>query len=383
MKPEINAELLRRLKQKQQQQSSMNSDRKREYEDTGVDRLWIRGQGRYVFRLIPLSKDDYLADGSIFPLHIDQKHYNLGKEEKEKAVCVEDGLSDAVCPICEAIRELNELGIQSPRHIASVKYVFKVLMLQTPEKAQDELPMDRVTLLYVTKYTGEQIIEKYMDNLCPPIFDANKACAIVCERDNDTGWKVSLLDTSMPQCGLLGFTQENCDKLLEISEKNPFSKLFRTPSDDTMAHYKELAKEFKMKKLKAKTAEVDAIKETKELTKSVELSAPPPEKIEVTKPVESPVVEETVVVTPSIPASVEEVKEPKLDVKDDSSEYFDVPLNTEQKALLDSYRGKCKEPCFGSMKQYDPKCEKCMYDPFSTQCALAIKAVFGKEVPLF
>lgn len=387
MKPEINAALLKRLKEKQNKSYTKNGGNK-DYEDRGYDWLFLGGKGRFVFRLLPPSAEDYQSETVFSPFYIYSTHKNLGSDGKDKAICIEDGDSDAICPICETIRELNELGISVPDQEVRTRYAFKVLLLQCPEKEQSELQMDRVTVLFVSESICDRIMKMYLDPMMPPLFEANKSCAIMCERDDPKGkWNISHLDTSMPQCGVLGGSEENCQKLLEIVEKNPFSSIFKLPTDNRMMHYKELAKELKTRCIKAKMTASTAVASVKKVMTPVEETkptqepvTPPPEKITVSKPVEDE--KEEVVATPAIPETVEAIKEPTVEITDNSG-YFDEPLTEEQKKIIDSYRNKCDKPCFGSHKAYDPKCEMCMCDPYSTQCALAIKEAFGKDVPLF
>ena len=401
-KPEINMDLFNKLTKRYSNQNKTNTNN-RDFPDRGFDFASIHGAGKYIIRLMPYEKESVAENGSIMPFHIQTKHYNLGKDGKENTICTAAAVEGAVCPICDAISELSELGIDPNlfrKYELSTKCVIKCLMLKTPEQDTSALPMNRMTLLYVSSAVAGQIMKKYQDASTCDLFDPNKACAIVIERDKPRDkWIVSTLDSSCPESQILGFTEENKNKLIEISNSVSFKDIYKYPSDQKIMHYKELAREMKIQVINARNTvdtAANAFKAEIDASSQAAIAEMPVSAVSTTMIQEAPVV-----ATPTIPQSAVShvVEQPKIEVPvapvvtpvtpsvqtqtSNGEAGPDPDWTPEQKQIINSYRGICDKPCFGNLKAYDPKCARCMSDNFSAQCSAAIKLAYGVDVPLF
>lgn len=389
-KAKMNMDLFNKLTQRYKQKNNGNNNNK-DFPDQGFDFAALKGTGRYIIRLMPYEPDAVSMDGTIMPFYVQNKHYNLGVDKKEKVTCISSFKEGAVCPICSALEELSELGFEREQlkpYEISTKVVVKCLILQTPEKMRDELPMNRMSMFYVSPSVASKIMEKYMDPTTPDLFNPDKSCAIAIERDKPRDkWNISIMDSSCEECGILGFTEENKNKLLSISQEIQFSKIYKIPSDEKIMHYKELAREMKKRIINAKSAVESATDEFK--TEIEASSASVPEKIDIPLPTTAAVQKQPeIVATPTVPvtAEVQEVEsvlagaEPKTDAEELGP---DPNWTPDQKKIIDSYRGMCDKPCFGNIKAYNPKCARCLADNFSAQCNAAINLAYGVNVPLF
>lgn len=401
-KPEINMDLFNKLTKRYSNQNKTNTNN-RDFPDRGFDFASIHGTGKYIIRLMPYEKESVAENGSIMPFYIQTKHYNLGKDGKENTICTAAAVEGAVCPICDAISELSELGIDPNlfrKYELSTKCVIKCLMLKTPEQDTSALLMNRMTLLYVSSAVAGQIMKKYQDASTCDLFDPNKACAIVIERDKPRDkWIVSTLDSSCPESQILGFTEENKNKLIEISNSVSFKDIYKYPSDQKIMHYKELAREMKIQVINARNTvdtAANAFKAEIDASSQAAIAEMPASTVSTTMIQEAPVV-----ATPVIPQSAVShvVEQPKIEVPvapvatpvtpsvqaqaSGNEAGPDPDWTPEQKQIINSYRGICDKPCFGNLNAYDPKCARCMSDNFSAQCSAAIKLAYGVDVPLF
>lgn len=391
-KPTINMDLFNKLTQRYSSQNGRSGNSKsNNFPDQGFDFDTLRGVGKYILRLMPYDKESVAQNGSIMPFHIQNKHYNLGKDRKEQAVCTGNLAEGAVCPICNALEELRELEFPQEQlrpYDISTKVVLKCLLIKTPEKDRSELPMDRMTLFYVSLSVANQLLKKYSDASTYDLFNPDKACAIALEREKPRDkWTLTVLDSSCEESGILGFTPENKAKLVEISNNVKFEKIYKIPSDDKITHYKELARELKKQVISAKKVVETATSEFQSEIDAASAEVNMPNKIEVNipKPVasEPPVAQ---VPTPKVEVSTPtvEIPTPQTVVAQAEGEFGPDPDWTEeQKQIINSYRGVCDKPCFGNLKAYDPKCMRCMSDNYSAQCSAAIKLAYGVDVPLF
>ncbi len=411
------------------------NNQKREYDDSEKLKFYnLERFGRYVFRIMPMTADQ----NNFFGEFVGNHWVKLNQEEKSKFVpCVESyDAPGAICPVCEAFRELENLGIETKgfwKMRAAKMVAMKVLMIEAPNEY--DLPMNKISILKVPLSIFQIIATVYNSPDSPDVLDPNTGVAYVLSRgENERHWNVKLLDSSMPQCGILGGSIENRDKLLADNENMQLKKIFKLPSDEKMMDIKKTAHDIKERIMKAKNTVDNSVSEMSTVAVS---EAPAP--IAVTKqipivnplqqsvptynqlpnvvqpqmvvqqpmqmPMQQPVpvqnmqfapnvqqpsfntynqgMQNTEVLDDEIPFEKQTVAEtvtqqvkpvaaaPSVNIDYDN-------LTPQQKAIIEQYRDGCKMQCFGRHDKYDALNNyDCLIDPFSSNCALCIKALTG------
>lgn len=217
----------------------------------------LSGYGRYIFRLIPLNKDSNGMLGKFVG-----SHFNMPADSKGRTFvpCVEayENNAGAICPVCEALRELKNKGIDTEslwKNKVSAQMAIKVLMISTPKSEQEgkALPCE-VSIFKVPVKAVKSLVDYYQDPLTPDLLDPNVGCALVFSRkQGEKSWSLSYLDSSLPQSGMLGGSEENRDLLLKQSDDINLDNIFKLPTDDMMLQIKNTATLFKESILKAQS----------------------------------------------------------------------------------------------------------------------------------
>lgn len=377
--------------------------------------------GDYIFRILPLTIDQ----GNFLGKYIGHHYIKFDGEDRGKFIpCVESyNVSDYVCPICEAMRELELSGIETKgfwKFKPNTEVALKVLMISAPNETN--LPMNKLSIFKVSLPIIKELVNLYSDPLQPDMLDPRTGCAFVLKRkEGDKKWTLSHLDSSMPQCGLLGGSEENCKALLEANEKCKLDEVFKVPTDEKMMEIKEVAKKVKEKIIRAKSVVDSSISEVSQISSAAEIKTETPV-VEKVIPIVNPLQQTvpTAQVTPEpAPAAAVPYKTLEDPVVMDLDQAFDfnpqpqaqpavqAPVQTvsvaaapapkpstttidynnltpEQKAIIEKYRDGCTQPCFGREDIYDGmKRRECLLDPFSANCAMCIKELTGKEVSIF
>ena len=198
--------------------------------------------GRYVFRIMPMTADQ----NNFFGEFVGNHWIKFNDDEKSKYVpCVENfDAPGAICPVCEAFRELENMGVDVKGFwkMKAVKMVaMKVLMMEAPN--EDSLPMNKISFFKVPLPVFQSIATLYNSPDSPDVLDPNVGVAYVLSRgEKEKHWNVKLMDSSMPQCGILGGSVENRDELLAENERIQLKKIFKLPSDEKMMEIKQTAK---------------------------------------------------------------------------------------------------------------------------------------------
>ena len=390
-----------------------SSNQKSKFSDEDRSKFYSLGKyGRYVFRVMPMTAEQ----GNFFGKFIGNHFIKFNDEEKFTVVpCVEQyNYPDAICPICEAFRELQNCGVDIDgfwKMRSNMQVAMKVLMLEAPN--EDDFPMNKISFFKVSQQVFQQMVAIYNSPDSPDILDPDIGVAWVVSRgEKEKHWNVKLLDSSMPQCGILGGSVENKEALLNANSETDMNKIFKLPTDEKMMQIKELAKKVKEKILRAKGAVEESVSD---VAQSAISPIPQPVSIESQIPVVNPL-QQSVPVKQTVTAPVQPapVAAPTFmpphtttslmpNVIEDDEIPFDVQtpvakvtepakqegtvesvnidydnLTPQQLAIINQYRDGCKKPCFGHHDKYDAlNNHDCLLDPYSSNCALCIKALTG------
>lgn len=374
--------------------------------------------GRYVFRIMPMTADQ----NNFFGEFVGNHWIKFNDDEKSKYVpCVENfDAPGAICPVCEAFRELENMGVDVKgfwKMKASKMVAMKVLMMEAPN--EDSLPMNKISFFKVPLPVFQSIATLYNSPDSPDVLDPNVGVAYILSRgEKEKHWNVKLMDSSMPQCGLLGGSVENRDALLAENERIQLKKIFKLPSDEKMMAIKQTAKEVKEKILRAKGLIENSVNQMSAVSVS---EAPAPVAVTKQIPIVNPL-QQTVPTMNMQPQFVQQpvqnvslapnVQQPTFNTYNQgmqNSEILDdeIPFDTQavagtvtqpeqpvaaapsvnidydhltpqQQAVVEKYRDGCKMQCFGRHDKYDALNNyDCLIDPFSSNCALCIKALTG------
>lgn len=391
------------------------STKKSKFNDDDKSKFFSMGRnGRYVFRIMPMTADQNNFFGKFIGAH----WIKFNDDEKGTfAPCVEQyDVQGAICPICEAFRELENSGIDTSgfwKMKSNIQVALKVLMLEAPNEYS--LPMDKISFFKVNAQVFQRMVEIYNSADSPDILDPNIGVAWVVSRgEKEKHWEVKLLDSSMPQCGLLGGSVENRDALLAANETTDMEKIFKLPTDEKMMEVKNIARVMKDKILKAKTVVdtsvssmattavsqapapvsvatqipiVNPLQQTVPTAQPVQQAMPlqpQPQPVQMAQPTfmppqntaysidedEIPFSEQTTAPVVAQPAQ-QAAAAPSVNIDYDN-------LTPKQKEIMDKYRDACKMKCFGRHDVYDlMKNRDCLCDPYSSSCALCIKELTG------
>lgn len=406
-----------------------SASQRSKFSDKDKSKFYTMGRnGRYVFRIMPMTADQ----NNFFGKFVGNHWIKFNDDEKGSyASCVEQyNVQGAVCPICEAFRELENSGIDTTgfwKMKSNIQVALKVLMLEAPN--EDTFPMNKISFFKVTAQVFQKMVEIYNSADSPDILDPNTGVAWVVSRgEKEKHWNVKLLDSSMPQCGILGGSIENRDALLEANETTDMEKIFKLPSDEDMMKIKELAKTVKEKIIRAKGAVDNSVNEMAaeaisaepapvSLAKQIPIVNPLQQSVPMAQQPVQQVYQPQQMVMPmqqSVyqPASIQQAQpsfmpyQTAMSSIEDDEIPFDVQspaqtvakpvqetkqeaaaptvnidydnLTQQQKAIIEQYRDGCKMPCFGHHDKYDElNNHDCLLDPYSSNCALCIKALTG------
>lgn len=370
--------------------------------------------GEYIFRILPLTADQ----GNFLGKYIGHHYIKFEGEEKGNFVpCVESyNVQDAMCPICEAMRELSLSGIDTKgfwKYRSNTEVALKVLMISAPNET--DLPMDKLSIFKVSIPIIKEIVNIYSDPLQPDMLDPRAGCAFLLKRkEGDKKWSVGHLDSSMPQCGLLGGSEENCKALLEANENCKLDSIFKLPSDEKMLEVKEVAKKVKERIIRAKAVVDSSVSDIAGTSASVQ-QAPAAVVVEKEIPIVNPLQQAVPTQTAPATPNYQVLNDPVVDSLDATFDYtapapaptpavapvveaapVQQPaqanekvvdynnLTPEQKAIIERYRDGCPKACFGRADVYDGlRNKECLLDPYSSSCALCIKELTGKDVEMF
>ena len=116
--------------------------------------------GRYVFRIMPMTADQ----NNFFGEFVGNHWIKFNDDEKSKYVpCVENfDAPGAICPVCEAFRELENMGVDVKgfwKMKASKMVAMKVLMMEAPN--EDSLPMNKISFFKVPLPVFQSIATLY------------------------------------------------------------------------------------------------------------------------------------------------------------------------------------------------------------------------------
>lgn len=382
--------------------------------------------GRYVFRIMPMTADQ----NNFFGEFVGNHWIKFNDDEKSKYVpCVENfDAPGAICPVCEAFRELENMGVDVKgfwKMKASKMVAMKVLMMEAPN--EDSLPMNKISFFKVPLPVFQSIATLYNSPDSPDVLDPNVGVAYVLSRgEKEKHWNVKLMDSSMPQCGILGGSVENRDELLAENERIQLKKIFKLPSDEKMMTIKQTAKEVKEKILRAKGLIENSVNQMSAVsvseapapvavTKQIPIVNPLQQAVPamnmqpqfVQQPVQMPMqqpvqnvslapnvqqptfntynqgMQNSEILDDEIPFDTQAVAgtvtQPEQSVAAAPSVNIDYDhLTPQQQAIVEKYRDGCKMQCFGRHDKYDALNNyDCLIDPFSSNCALCIKALTG------
>lgn len=424
MKVALNPDMINRLNQKYSGNKNGGSD------DEKIKFYSIRGKNpqKYVFRILPLTDEMNGFLGKFIGTHL----IKLEGDDKWNALpCVESyGVKDAICPVCETLRELENSGVDISgfwKFKSNEEVAVKVLMISAPDETN--LPLDKLSVLKVPVNVFKEIASKYMDPDEPDILDPNTGRAVVIQRkEGDKRWSITLMDSSMPQSGLLGGSEDNRNTLLEANVKTNLNNIYKLPTDEKMMQLKELAKRVKEVILKAKST-VDNATTTMINNGAVSTNEPPvmvSKNIPIVNPLQQPtpvmqqvVPQPTLQVQPAVmtmsqpmPVAVSAVSQPQPNLQvayaTNPVDVVTIPQSTpvqqpvatvtvqqgqvvnidydnltpEQSAIIEKYRDGCTNPCFGHHDKCNLLEYTCMADPYSTNCVNCIKELTGIDKSL-
>lgn len=388
----LSQEKLAFLNKKFSESKQENTD----YSDREKTRFFsIQKNGRYIFRILPLT-----ATEDFFGKYIASHFIKFDGEEKGVFVpCVEGyNVQDAICPICETLRELSTIGIDTKNFWklkSKTEVAMKVLMISTPDET--ELPKNKMSILKVPLSVFRAIIDIYSDPEGVDVLDPVCGCAFSVQRkDGDKKWTVAVMDSSKPQCGLLGGSEENKNAILAASASASLDKIFKLPTDEKMMTIKELALKIKNRLLAAKGMVDSAVSEISKQAQFVE--KPISEKrIPIVNPMKQSIYQasENFSIDDDIPFDLDSsemgaeddkntvLPEQKVS-KNVASENFKAPnidydnLTEAQKKIIEEYRDGCPYPCFGRHDMCNIfERKECLLDPWSNNCAMCIKKLTG------
>ena len=391
-----------------------SSNQKSKFGEEDRSKFYSLGKyGRYVFRVMPMTADQ----GNFFGKFIGNHFIKFNDDERCTVVpCVEQyNVPDAICPVCEAMRELQNSGVDIDgfwRLRSNMQVAMKVLMLEAPN--EDDFPMNKISFFKVSQPVFQQMVAIYNSPDSPDILDPDVGVAWVVSRgEKEKHWNVKLLDSSMPQCGILGGSEANKQALLDANSNTDLNKIFKIPTDEKMMQIKEVAKTVKEKILRAKGAVEESVNSV-----AAEAISPEPQPVAVSVPIVNPLQQtvpvaqkaqpvpvqaapqptaeptfmppaQTVSLMPNVveddeipfetQTTVEKVAEPVKQAETVQSVNIDYNnLTPQQLAIMNQYRDACKKECFGHHDKYDIiNNYDCLCDPYSSNCALCIKALTG------